>query len=105
MRYFLPAVFGFATGIGCGFFLVYLLDNTFKSLASQIIAGIIVGGISGWIIGSVSGEANASTDAGSHRILVAVIFGAIGGALGATKLDVLWQSFRSMGWMPPISPN
>jgi hypothetical protein len=101
MKYILPMIFGLIAGLACGFFIVYLKDDWFKSMGAQIVGGMIVGGIFGGAIGSISGQFNATDDAGSHRILVAVIFGAIGGVLGATKLAVIWETFKYFHWPTP----
>ncbi len=94
MKYLLPMIFGFASGALAGFVLVYLFEGTFQSLPVQIVAGIIAGAIFGGIIGSISGDINASGDTGTHRILIAAIFGAIGGVVGATKLGAIWAIFK-----------
>lgn len=101
MTYLLPAIFGLISGALTGFVLVYLAPGYFNSLVAQIIGGIIVGAIFGGMIGSISGELNASGDLGGHRVLIAGFFGAIGGFLGATKLQVIWITFRYFRWPVP----
>jgi hypothetical protein len=108
MKYFLPTVFGLATGLTVGFFWVFLLPDMFTSPLGRAIAGGVLGCVFGGLIGSISGEMNASGDAGGHRLLVAGFFGLVGGAMGATKLLLLWMLFRHFrwpvpDWAPPVS--
>ena len=77
-------------------------DGTFTALSSKYFIGGIVGTIIGGLIGSISGEINATTDRGSHRLLVAGVFGLMGGCLGATKLDAIWLLFNHFHWKTPI---
>ena len=73
MRYLIPAGFGFICGTVVGFFLVYVLEGTFKnSVMAQCIGGAVVGMIFGGVIGSISGEINASGESGAHRVVVDV---------------------------------
>ena len=102
MGYLLPIIFGSISGAAGGFVLIYLFGGFINSPFWQIIGGLIVGAIFGGLIGSVSGDANASGDLGRHRVLIAGIFGAGGGYLGATKLAILWAFFRYMHWPTPM---
>jgi hypothetical protein len=101
MRYILPILFGAATGLVVGFLFIYMLPHMFSSAVGNSIAGGIVGMVFGALIGSISGELNASGDAGGHRLLVAGFFGFLGGAMGATKLLLVWMIFQRFKWPIP----
>lgn len=102
MNYILPALFGFITGCVTGFTITYLMPGTFSTVLAQTIGGIVVGAIFGGLIGSISGELNATGDTGTHKLLVAILFGALGGFFAATKLEVIWVFFRYMHWRVPV---
>ncbi|MBL8795130.1 MAG: hypothetical protein JNM56_14570 [Planctomycetia bacterium] len=97
LAYFVPAVFGFLVGGVVGFGLVFVMPWTFRTTGMQVIGGGIIGGVFGAVIGSISGSLNAAGDDGAHRPLVAFVTGAIGGALAASKLEVLWIMLRAVG--------
>jgi hypothetical protein len=102
LTYGIPAMFGFIVGAVVGFTLQWMMPATLSTMLSQSLAGIVVGGVFGGAIGSISGELNASAGTtGTHRVLVAIAFGALGGFLGATKLELVWVFFRYMQWRVP----
>jgi hypothetical protein len=100
--YVFPALFGIVVGLGSGFFLAWLELSWLKDAIWRSIGGALIGTIFGAIIGSISGDPNASTDQGGHRVLIAGFFGALGGWLGATKLEVIWMFLRYMNWPSPV---
>jgi len=102
LTYGIPAVFGLIVGLVVGFTLQWMMPIMLGSMIAQSLAGIVAGGIFGGAIGSISGEANASPGStGTHRVLVAIIFGALGGFLGATRFELVWIFFRYMHWRVP----
>ena len=101
MLYLVPAVFGFIAGLVSGFGLS-LLTGIFHDKTTLMIGGMVAGCILGAIAGSIGGEMIHSNKPGRDRLFVAAIFGAVGGFLGATKLEVVWMIFRNMNWPTPI---
>jgi hypothetical protein len=104
VAFLLPAFFGFVAGLVSGFVLVYLLPSYFHGMTAQLIGGVLIGGFFGAVVGAVSGEMTPDNKAGGsgNRLLVAALFGAIGGFLGATRLGIVWATLRNFNVPTPF---
>jgi hypothetical protein len=84
-------IVGSVAGLAVGFFSGWLFVE-FGWIPKQptwiIATGAVLGGIFGGIAGSISGDMNRAAQT-SNRFLVSMIFGALFGALGATKFGLL----------------
>jgi hypothetical protein len=104
----LIAIVGFISGLivgACAGFLVsgYNLHMGGPVWMGRAVIGGLSGGIFGGILGSISGDLNkASASRGGGRFFVAGVFGAIGGAMGGSRLQMLEPFLQSLNIPSPF---
>jgi hypothetical protein len=100
-------IIGSIVGLVTGFFAGWLFYD-FGWLPSgdpfvwKTLVGAICGGFAGGIAGSISGDLNRAGGSGSNKFLIALVCGAIFGAIGGSKLYILGKLLHQLNVPNPF---
>ncbi|MCS6850112.1 MAG: hypothetical protein NZ700_02955 [Gemmataceae bacterium] len=94
MKNILASVFGLITGVVSAIVVLPFVPGLPMGYWAQLAGGVVIGGVLGGLVGSILGGEINLRESAAVRVGCGVVAGMIGGALGATRFQLLDQLLR-----------